>query len=297
MKAVVTTRFAPSPTGLMHLGHAYSAFFACDLAKVAGGQFILRIEDIDTTRTRPEYVQAITDDLSWLGCEWQLPIRQQSEHMVDYEKQLNKLQNMGVIYPCYCSRKEINAARDEMLHAPHHLEVAYPKICKNRSQSEIDTLIAQGREPAYRLNLDKALKIVKPDDYWNDLHYGKQSMRFHAIGDIILARRDIKTSYHLAVTSDDYLQHISLITRGSDLLPITPLHILLQKLLDYPTPHYAHHDLIKDNNAIRLAKSQNAPSLQSLREQNINPQEIRKKIGASGNDWQKMIDKILLQYL
>ncbi|MFV0322032.1 MAG: tRNA glutamyl-Q(34) synthetase GluQRS [Alphaproteobacteria bacterium] len=296
MKAVVTTRFAPSPTGLMHLGHAYSALFAYDLAKAAGGLFILRIEDIDTTRKRPEYVQAIIDDLSWLGLEWQLPVRQQSEHLVDYEKQLNKLQNMGVIYPCYCSRKEINATRDKILHAPHQLEEIYPKICLNRPQDEINILIAQGREPAYRLNLDKALNIAPLDDYWYDLYNSQQAMNFHAIGDIILARRDIKTSYHLAVTYDDYLQNISLITRGCDLLPITPLHILLQKLLGYSTPYYAHHDLIKDDNQMRLAKSQNAPSLQSLRKQGTSPQDIRKQIGATGKKWQIMLEKILIQY-
>lgn len=297
MKPIVTTRFAPSPTGLLHLGHAYSAFFAHDLAKAARGCFILRIEDIDITRKRPEFIRALVDDLQWLGLEWQIPVRKQSAHIADYEGQLNKLQNMGVIYPCYCRRKEINVYRDEMLHAPHHLADTYPQICKNRPQSEKDDFIAQGREPAYRFDLDKALQIAPLPPFWDDLHQGQQAMDFRAIGDIILARRDIRTSYHLAVTYDDAWQNISLITRGYDLMAITPLHILLQKLLGYPVAYYAHHDLITDDNHMRLAKSQNVPSLQSARKQGQDAKDIRKQVGATGKKWYAMIDKILDQYV
>ncbi len=293
MKQKVITRFAPSPTGLMHLGHAYSAFFAFDLAKAAGGDFILRIEDIDLTRRKPEFMQAITDDLAWLGLEWEQPVRQQSAHFSEYEQQLKKLQDLGIIYPCYCSRREINQARDEMLHAPHGLGDTYPQICKNRPQSEIEKLMQQGREPAYRLDLKKALALIDLPPIWHDLNQGEQAMDFRSIGDIILARRDIKTSYHLAVTHDDNLQSINLITRGSDLMAITPLHMLLQQLLGYQTPFYAHHDLITDGQNNRLAKSQNSPSLQSLKSQGFTAQDIRQQVGAMGTSWQKNINDIL----
>ncbi|MFV0430962.1 MAG: tRNA glutamyl-Q(34) synthetase GluQRS [Alphaproteobacteria bacterium] len=296
MHIKVNTRFAPSPTGHLHLGHAYSAFFAYELANATRGNFILRIEDIDITRKKDNLIQDIYTDLHWLGLKWQQPVRLQSKYFEDYTQQLDKLKKLGVIYPCYCSRKQIAQKRDTMLHAPHGVRGnIYPQTCKNRNIDEIKDLENQGIIPAYRLDFEKSLSLLSEPlpNFWNDLLMGKQPLDLSTIGDVILARRDIQTSYHMAVTYDDNLQDISLITRGVDLMEQTPLHMLLQRLIGYNTPYYAHHDLLCDKAGNRLAKSHGAISLKQLRKQGISPEQIRKQMGIGSPEWYKKIEQIV----
>lgn len=260
-------RFAPSPTGRLHIGHAYSALFTYR----SGSQFILRIEDIDTIRCRPEFEQGIYEDLQWLGLEWPEPVRRQSEHLDDYQNALDKLYSLRVLYPCFCSRREINAEIENAGRAPHDIVkglggVLYPGTCRHLSDGERDTRKERGDPFALRLDVRAALDFVGKNLYWHDLSKGEQKATPEILGDVVLARKDISNSYHLAVTVDDHIQGITLVTRGEDLFHASHLHRLLQELLGLDVPQYHHHGLLFDDEGKRFAKRDNAVTLQHLRE-------------------------------
>jgi glutamyl-Q tRNA(Asp) synthetase len=276
----VITRFAPSPTGWLHLGHAFAALFAHDEARKSGGRFLIRLEDIDQTRVRPEYEAAILEDLAWLGIEWEQPLRRQSQHFDDYRAALEKLSSLGLIYPCFCTRKEIQDEIARAGQAPHGPDgPLYPGTCRNRSASEQQERIATGQPYALRLDVAKAVASIGHDLYWDDLDRGHQKAEPAAFGDVVLARKETPTSYHLAVVVDDALQGITLVTRGEDLFEATHLHRLLQELLGLPVPQWRHHRLITDESGKRLAKRDDARSLRTLREQGWTPQRIREQLG------------------
>lgn len=269
-----TTRFAPSPTGLLHLGHAHAALFAVREAG-AEGSFLLRIEDIDASRCREPFVQAIFDDLSWLGLSWPEPVRRQSAHMEDYRAALARLDGMGLLYPCFCTRADIARAGD----APQGPDgPIYPGICHSLSVGQRAERIAQGVPFALRLDMARALAETGPLS-WRDLDRGEIEARPDDFGDVVLARKDTPTSYHLAVSVDDALQGIDIVTRGMDLFPSTHVHRLLQALLGLPVPVWRHHPLILDETGRRLAKRDNAPSLRGLREQGLSPGQVRRMAG------------------
>ena len=273
------TRFAPSPTGYLHLGHAYAALFAEKFARETGGRFILRIEDIEKARCKPELEQAIYEDLNWLGLTWDEPVRRQSNHLADYTAALNTLSNLNLTYPCFCTRKEINAEIQRAGGAPHNSEVSvYPGTCKLLTETERMKRIHEGQGHATRLNMTEALEITGVLS-WKDREAGLQTANFNCFGDIIIARKDIPTSYHLSVTVDDALQDITLVTRGEDLAESTSIHRLLQSLLGYKSPQYCHHKLIKNSEGKRLAKRDRGTSLRSLRAKGKKPKDIRSMIG------------------
>jgi glutamyl-Q tRNA(Asp) synthetase len=280
--AELRTRFAPSPTGPLHLGHAFSALTAFVLARSAGGTFLLRIEDIDTARCRPEWETQIYADLHWLGLRWPEPVMRQSERLFAYRAALDRLAALGVLYPCRCTRGDLRAA----LSAPQEgVPPAgpdgpiYPGTCRHRTLDEADPT------DAIRLNIARAAQSTGP------LHWTEQAgpqagpqmadaeQLAAQIGDVILARRDIGSSYHLAVTVDDAAQDISLVVRGEDLAPATPVHVLLQRLLGLPTPAYHHHRLIRDADGKRLAKRDDARALSLFRAEGARPEDIRQRIG------------------
>lgn len=274
------TRFAPSPTGLLHLGHAHAALFAAGAAG-SGGRFILRIEDIDGTRCRPEFEAAILEDLAWLGLEWERPVRRQSEHMADYAAALDVLRAQDLLYPCFCTRREIRAEIERAGAAPHGPDGAlYPGTCRGLSTDERHARIEQGVPYAWRLDMARAVRETGPLT-WHDLGSGKVDARPEAFGDVVLARKETPTSYHLAVTVDDALQGITLVTRGEDLFEATHVHRLLQALLNLPVPEYRHHGLIADESGQRLAKRDKAATLRALREAGKAPAEARALVGFS----------------
>jgi len=274
------TRFAPSPTGLLHLGHVYSASLAMQAAKDTGGKFLLRIEDIDAGRCRPEFEQGIYEDLSWLGFKWEEPVRRQSEHMEDYAVLISRLNDRDLIYPCFCTRKEISAEIARSNAAPHGPEgLVYPGVCKGLTESERQGNFELAKPYALRLNMVNATANL-------DL----TTLRFHEqdkgyiqcdplpFGDIVLARKETPTSYHLSVTFDDAIQGVNHIIRGQDLFPSTHIHRLLQALLELPTPSYNHHGLISDGKGRRLSKRDKDATIKSLREQGYQPEEVRKMV-------------------
>jgi glutamyl-Q tRNA(Asp) synthetase len=276
----VVTRFAPSPTGLLHLGHAYAALFAHEGARRAGGLFLLRMEDIDITRARPEYEQAIYEDLHWLGLSWEQPVRRQSAHFADYRNALSKLHSLGVLYPCFCTRKEIQEEIARAGAAPHGPEgPTYPGTCRKLTADEVAERKAAGRDYALRLDVQKSLEHVASNLEWHDLTHGAFVADPSFLGDVVLARKETPTSYHLAVVVDDAAQNITLVTRGEDLLSATHLHRLLQSLLDLPVPRWQHHKLITDEQGRRLAKRDHARSLRTLREQSWTAERIRRELG------------------
>ncbi|MDB6073739.1 MAG: tRNA glutamyl-Q synthetase [Verrucomicrobiaceae bacterium] len=264
---MMRTRFAPSPTGLLHLGHAYAAGFAYREAQAAGGEFLIRLEDIDGTRNRPEFETAIFEDMAWLGLTWQQPVRKQSEHFDDYRAALDQLQALGLLYPCFCTRKEIQAEISNASHAPQGPDgPLYPGTCRHRSPAEQQGKIASGQPYALRLDVDKARQLVGKELPWHDRAHGDFIAQPQLFGDVVLARKETPASYHLAVVIDDALQHITLVTRGEDLLPATHLHRLLQELLKLPVPEWKHHRVITDDEGKRLAKRDDARSIRSFRE-------------------------------
>jgi glutamyl-Q tRNA(Asp) synthetase len=263
----LTTRFAPSPTGRLHLGHAFSAIRTHDVARERGGRFLLRIEDIDGTRSRPEHVQAILDDLAWLGLEWDGDVTFQSQRLDLYQAALDRLKAAGLVYPCFCTRAEIVreiAAAGSAPHGPGG--PVYPGICRGLSDEERATRTAEPH--AWRLDMDRALAAVAsvtPMLAWHDEIAGSQIAEPATFGDVVLARKDAPSSYHLAVTVDDAAQGVTHVVRGRDLFAATHVHRLLQALLSLPTPVYRHHPLLTDADGRRLAKRHGAPSLESLR--------------------------------
>ena len=255
MAPLVTTRFAPSPTGPLHLGSAYAAVFAWQRAREAGGRFLLRIEDIDQARCRPPYARAILDDLRWLGLEWDGPVRVQSEHFAAYRAALNRLDAMGLLYRCTCTRADIAAASG----APHGPDgPIYPGTCRGRDPASIDP----AQPYALRLDVAAALARTGPLTWWEQGE-GRLPCDPAAAGDPVLARKDTPASYHLCVTHDDALAGVSLVTRGRDLRAATGLHRLLQALMGWPEPAYEHHALLLDAAGRRLAKRDAAASLRA----------------------------------
>jgi glutamyl-Q tRNA(Asp) synthetase len=269
---VIVTRFAPSPTGRLHLGHAYAALFAERAAREAGGQFLLRIEDIDYTRCRSEFETGIYEDLAWLGLAWDGPVRRQSEHSADYTAALARLQVMGLIYPCFCTRAEIRAEIERAGAAPHGREPVYPGTCRDLPAKRVHEF--EERPFALRLDVARALARTGPLT-WHDRVRGTIRADPLALGDVVLARKEIPTSYHLAVTLDDHFQGVSLVTRGEDLFAATHVHRLLQALLGLGTPTYHHHQLIAGPAGERLAKRTGAPTLAALRESGKTPAAVR----------------------
>jgi glutamyl-Q tRNA(Asp) synthetase len=265
---VTVTRFAPSPTGRLHLGHAYSAMRAHDFAHARGGRFLLRIEDIDAGRCREEFVEGIVEDLTWLGLTWDGEVRRQSEHLADYAAALERLGAMRLLYPCTCTRKEIAAEIARSGHAPHEPGGAvYPGTCRSRPRG-----IDEG-SVAWRLDVAEALRLTGPLT-WRDKAAGEVTATPEIFGDVVLARKDTPTSYHLAVTVDDALQGVTDVVRGEDLFASTHVHRLLQALLGLPTPAYHHHPLLTDAEGRRLAKRDGAPALADLRHSGADPRDL-----------------------
>ncbi|MGD9537557.1 MAG: tRNA glutamyl-Q(34) synthetase GluQRS [Alphaproteobacteria bacterium] len=277
MTRQTVTRFAPSPTGALHLGHAYAALTAWRAAKAAQGRFHLRIEDIDATRCRPEFEAQQLADLAWLGLDWERPVRRQSEHLADYAAVLETLDQAGLLYPCFCTRAEIRAEIARAGAAPHiangGAEPIYPGTCRALAIDERKRRIAAGAPYALRLDMADALEHAGPLA-WHDQVRGRIEVMPQRFGDIVLARKEMPTSYHLAATLDDHLQGVTLVTRGEDLFEATHVHRLLQALLGLDTPAYAHHRLITDPSGRRLAKRDRALTLASLRERGVTPAEI-----------------------
>lgn len=270
-------RFAPSPTGLLHLGNAYSALLAHQSARRQNGRFLLRIEDIDQQRCRPEYEKQMIADLAWLGLDWDGPIRRQSDHLADYAQVVENLSARELVYPCFCSRKDL-----AHLSAPHGpLGAIYPGTCRKMAISERRDKLISGQDYCWRLDLSRALEQISRPVTWKDRLHGDMEADWSGIGDPILARKDTPTSYHLAVTYDDGLQLVSEVVRGEDLLPSTPIHCLLQQLLGLSTPIYQHHPLVKDADGQRLAKRNQATTLKGLREAGVSPLDLRRQLGLS----------------
>ena len=281
-------RFAPSPNGYLHLGHALSALLNADMARAVNGGLLLRIEDIDRARCRPEYEAAIYQDLAWLGLAWEAPVRRQSEHFAAYRAALDQLIAMGLVYPSFESRGEIArlvAAREQMGAWPRDPDGAplYPGTAKQLSSDERERRVAA--EP-YALRLDMAMALARAGDlHWTETGRGptgeteRVPARAEQWGDVVLGRKDTPTSYHLAVVIDDALQGITDVVRGEDLFWATGVHRLLQQLLDLPAPVYHHHRLIRDADGRKLAKSTKATGLRELRTQGATPAGIRKLIG------------------
>jgi glutamyl-Q tRNA(Asp) synthetase len=272
----VTSRFAPSPTGALHVGHAFSAMMAHDLARAAGGRFLLRIEDIDPGRTREAHVAAILDDLRWLGLHWDGPVVRQSLRMDVYAGALDRLGAMGLIYPCFCTRAEIAASAT----APHGAVAIYPGTCRTLPD---DPVRGATQAHAWRIDMAAAVARVGPLT-WHDAAAGAVAARPDLAGDVVLARKDAPVSYHLAVTVDDAAQGITDAVRGVDLFEATHVHRLLQALLGLPTPRYHHHPLLTGPDGRRLAKRDGAPALAAMRAAGEDPEVIvdRMRAIASG---------------
>lgn len=273
-------RFAPSPTGPLHLGHAFSALLAWDRAVANGGEFLLRIEDIDQSRARPAWEAQIFEDLAWLGIRWPKPVLRQSERLGAYRTALANLWSRGLLYPCSCTRRDIVEATQAPQEGAPPLGpdgVVYPGTCRTKPSGDMP-------ETALRLNLRAALHEGE------SLHFTETGCKagrvdfsateaLETIGDIVLARRDMGTSYHLSVVLDDAFQGVTHVTRGQDLFEATKIHVILQKLLGLPTPVYHHHRLIRDDNGKRLAKRDDARALSKYRAEGATPEDIRRMVG------------------
>lgn len=283
-------RFAPSPNGRLHLGHALSALTNETLAHRFGGRLLLRIEDIDVTRCRPEFVEEIEEDLAWLGIRFEPGFRRQSAHSDDYAEALASLRQRGLIYPCFCSRQEIRnavAMREAETGQPWPVDPdgapLYPGLCKGLDREEALRRIAAGEPHVLRLDMMAAIAasgqpfsyaVFDPDDVRQSVPVAPECW-----GDVVLARKDVPTSYHLAVTVDDALQGVSHVVRGRDLEAATDVHVLLQHLLGLPTPLYHFHRLLLDGEGQKLAKSRDSQSLAALRAEGVTAAEIRRQLG------------------
>ncbi len=275
----IVTRFAPSPTGHLHLGHAHSALFGWRAARDGGGRFLLRIEDIDPQRCRPDFERDLIEDLAWLGLDWERPVRRQSEHLDDYRAALERLRGLGVVYPCFCTRKDIAAEIAAAGHAPHGPDgPLYPGTCRHRSAAERAERMAAGQAYAWRLDVAAAAALAGPLR-WHDRAQGWQEAAPGILGDVVLARKDTPTSYHLSVTVDDHLQGVTLVTRGEDLFVATHLHRLLQALLGMEPPDHHHHGLLRNERGERLAKRDGATALRALRAAGHSPAAVRAMAG------------------
>jgi glutamyl-Q tRNA(Asp) synthetase len=278
---MTVTRFAPSPTGYLHLGHAYSALFAWETAQRSGSSMLLRIEDIDTSRCRPEFEAAIFEDLAWLGLTWPTPVRRQSEHFDDYGEALDRLDSRGLVYPCFCTRADIKREIANSPSAPHGPDgPVYPGTCRELDPAAAARRRASGEAFALRLNMAKARAMAGVLSF-EDAARGVVRATPEMFGDVVLARKDTPASYHLAVTWDDALQGVDLVTRAEDLFDATHVHRLLQALLDLPTPRYHHHRMLTDAAGRRLAKRDADLTLRALRAAGRKPSDIRAMIADS----------------
>jgi glutamyl-Q tRNA(Asp) synthetase len=278
----LVTRFAPSPTGYLHLGHAHSALTAWRRAREAGGRFLVRLEDIDRTRCRAEYAEAALADLAWLGLDWDGAVRRQSAHFADYRAALERLAARDLIYPCFCTRADIRAEIARAGSAPHGPEgPLYPGTCRRLGAAERARRRDAGEAFALRLDVARALAGTGALD-WRDEQAGTVRADPASHGDVVLARKELPTSYHLAVTIDDALQGVTLVTRGEDLFTATHVHRLLQALLDLPVPRYHHHRLLTDARGRRYAKRDQALTIAALRAAGCTPQEVRAMAGFDG---------------
>ena len=262
----VVTRFAPSPTGRLHMGHAWSAMLAHDFARKRGGQFLLRIEDIDGTRSRAEHIATIMDDLAWLGLAWDGDVVFQSARLDRYEAVLRRLREMGLLYRCYCTRAEIA----EAMSAPHGAAAVYPGTCRG----------APERDAPYCWRIDMTAAVARTGPLsWTD--HGEVIVALpEAQGDVVLARKDAPASYHLAVTVDDAAQEVTDVVRGVDLFAATHVHRLLQALLELPVPAYHHHSLLTGADGERLAKRHGAPTLAAMREAGVDGARVAAELRA-----------------
>ncbi len=276
---MIVTRFAPSPTGRLHAGHAFSALFAARAAH--SGRFLLRIEDIDATRCRPQFEQGIYEDLAWLGLTWESPVRRQSAHFADYGGALDRLARKDLLYPCFCTRREIAAEIAASAGAPHGPDgPLYPGTCRRRDAAERAARIGDGASYALRLDMAGAIRAA------GTLTMVESGVRVAAapavFGDVVLARKETPASYHLAVTVDDALQGVTLVTRGEDLFPASYIHRLLQALLGLPEPAYRHHRLLTGPDGRRLAKREGAPALADVRASGVAAADFIAAFGLDG---------------
>ena len=271
-----TYRFAPSPNGELHLGHAFSALFAFHAAKHAGGTLLLRIEDIDNTRCRQHFADLVIEDLSWLGIRWLEPVRFQSRHLADYSKAQSQLADQGLLYPCFCTRKTFETLSSGSRDPDGSL--IYPGTCRALDPQARAERMAAGEPFHLRLDMARAAQHAARL-FFTDLGIGDVPADPQKWGDVILVRKDIGTSYHIAVAVDDALQEVTHVTRGRDLFEATHIHRLLQALLGLPVPLYHHHPLISDALGRKLSKSEGDRSLRSLREEGASPADIRQALG------------------
>lgn len=284
-------RFAPSPNGFLHPGHAFSACVTADLAEKLGGTWLLRIEDIDQHRSKPEFIKAIYEDLTWLGLNWPEPVLLQSTRFEEYQKAAKFLKDKNLLYPCFCSRKQIkeNAGIQENAGIEKDPDGAplYPGTCKNLSPKEIKQKLNTKLPVQYRLNMNKAIDLTGPLSFKqiqpenssiDNLTITTIDCRPERWGDVVIQRKFIPSSYHLSVVLDDAMQNITHITRGKDLLAATDVHRVLQSLLGLPQPIYFHHELISDPQQQKLAKSKGSASLRDLRLSGISSNELRSNI-------------------
>jgi glutamyl-Q tRNA(Asp) synthetase len=283
--ARIVTRFAPSPTGYLHLGHVFSALAGWRAARDSGGQFLLRLEDIDRGRCRAEYAAAIIADLNWLGLDWDGPVRRQSEHFDDYRAALDRLQQLGVLYPCFCTRREIAAEIEGAGGAPQGgAGPPYPGTCRRLDDAQRAARQRAGLDFAVRLDLAGALALTGPLDWVEEGGGEPRVVRADPapLGDVVLARKDIPASYHLAVVVDDAIQGVTLVTRGRDLASATHVHRVLQALLGLPAPRYRHHPLLTDANGRRLAKRDHALTIRAMRAAGMTHADILAKARSPG---------------
>jgi len=283
------TRFAPSPNGFLHVGHALSAIIAHDAARRTGGRFLLRIEDIDLERRRPEYITAIFEDLSWLGLTWEEPVLMQSEHFREYLAAAEKLIAMGLLYPCFATRSEIAAAADPEQTDPDGVPL-YPGIWRGAPAGLVGERMAAGEAPALRLNMEAALRVLKAkrgDEPLTFIEVGEDGSQRTITadprrwGDAVIVRKEVPASYHLSVVVDDARQGVTHVTRGQDLFAATDLQRLLQELLDLPEPLYSHHRVIRWADGRKLSKSNRDMGLRALRAEGATAEDIRRVIGVS----------------
>ncbi len=271
-------RFAPSPNGRLHLGHAYSALLNAELARAHNGRFLLRLEDIDPARCTPALRQAALEDLAWLGLTWEEPIRVQSEHMADYTRALAALEQRRLVYPCFCTRSEVAAAAKG---ADPDGAPLYHGACRSLSAAERQARLQSGAPHAFRLDMKRAIAAAgSPLVYCRFAPPAitggeKVDVNPQRWGDVILARKDTPTSYHLSVVVDDALQGVTHVVRGKDLEASTEVHVLLQALLNLPTPLYHHHVLLSDQDGLKLAKRRGSESLADLKEKSVSAEEVR----------------------
>ncbi|MFK4058450.1 tRNA glutamyl-Q(34) synthetase GluQRS [Brevundimonas sp. NPDC046655] len=278
------TRFAPSPTGRLHKGHAFSALTASSAAKATGGRFVLRIEDIDPTRCKPEFETAILEDLAWLGLDWETPVRRQSEHLADYAAVIDALNARDLLYPCFRTRKEILDAIGDAPHGPAEAVRPGPHAPEDEAR-----LLAEGRPYAWRLSLERAREALG-EEAWNALSFVEEGegpdgetgvirARPETAGDVVLARKDAGTAYHLAVTHDDALQGVTHVVRGQDLFEATHIQRLIQTLMGWPAPVYRHHRLLTGPDGRRYAKRDQSVTLAELRAGGLTPEALRAELG------------------